>query len=126
MKTTFFLLSAIGAQACMRERSFVYHNHDHVKRQSNAAFPPVLDANERILIDSFDNSSISTWSYYYTHGNHIAGRNRTMAQWTADRWTEFGFTSRLDEYSKHCAKADGDGNTHNVQTSSSTTRSLTL
>jgi hypothetical protein len=23
-----------------------------------------------------------------------------MAQWTADRWAEFGFTSRLDEYCK--------------------------
>jgi N-acetylated-alpha-linked acidic dipeptidase len=38
-----------------------------VKRQdANATFPPVLDANEQVLIDSFDNTSISTWSYYYS------------------------------------------------------------
>jgi hypothetical protein len=23
-----------------------------------------------------------------------------MAQWTADKWAEYGFTSRLDEYCK--------------------------
>jgi len=99
MKAALFLLGAIGAEACQRERAFVHHSHAHVKRQvSNTTFPPVLDPNEQILLNSFDNTSISEWSYYYTHGDHIAGRNETMAQWTADRWAEFGFTSRLDEY----------------------------
>ncbi|KAF1852144.1 N-acetylated-alpha-linked acidic dipeptidase-like protein 2 [Cucurbitaria berberidis CBS 394.84] len=99
MKATFLLLAAIGAQACQRDRASRSHSQPFVKRQtSNATFPPVLDANEQILIDSFDNTSISTWSYYYTHGDHIAGRNKTIAQWTADKWTEYGFTSRLDEY----------------------------
>ncbi|KAH7398679.1 N-acetylated-alpha-linked acidic dipeptidase-like protein 2 [Phaeosphaeria sp. MPI-PUGE-AT-0046c] len=99
MKSAVFLLGAIGVQACQRERTFVHHSHAHVKRQSsNTTFPPVLDPNEQILLNSFDNTSISEWSYYYTHGDHIAGRNETMAQWTADRWAEFGFTSRLDEY----------------------------
>ncbi|KAF1929266.1 glutamate carboxypeptidase 2 [Didymella exigua CBS 183.55] len=96
MRTSLFLLAAIGAEACQRERMFKRHAHGHVKRQ--ASFPPVLDANEQILINSFDNTSISTWSYYYTHGDHIAGRNESMAQWTADKWASFGFTSRLDEY----------------------------
>jgi len=99
MKTSLFLLSAIGAHACVRERSFAPHSHAHVKRQSsNSTFPPVLDANEQILLSSFDNTSLAEWSYYYTHGSHLAGQNETMAQWTADRWTEYGFTSRLDEY----------------------------
>ncbi|PVI05750.1 N-acetylated-alpha-linked acidic dipeptidase-like protein 2 [Periconia macrospinosa] len=98
VKSIFVLLGAIGAQACQRDLTFA-HGHRHVKRQNtNATFPPALDANEQILINSFDNTSISEWSYYYTHGNHIAGLNKTMAQWTADKWTEYGFTSRLDEY----------------------------
>lgn len=96
MRTSLFLLAAIGAEACQRERAFKRYAHGHVKRQ--VSFPPVLDANEQILINSFDNTSISTWSYYYTHGDHIAGRNESMAQWTADKWAEYGFTSRLDEY----------------------------
>jgi N-acetylated-alpha-linked acidic dipeptidase len=67
MKTSLLFLGAIGAQACQRERAFAHHSHPHVKRQiSNATFPPVLEANERILLDSFDNTSISTWSYYYS------------------------------------------------------------
>ncbi|KAF2848827.1 N-acetylated-alpha-linked acidic dipeptidase-like protein 2 [Plenodomus tracheiphilus IPT5] len=99
MRTAILLLAAIGAQACQRERAFQHHPHKHVKRQeSNSTFPPALDANEQILLDSFDNTSIATWSYYYTHGDHIAGRNESMAQWTADKWSEYGFTSRLDEY----------------------------
>ncbi|KAH5489920.1 hypothetical protein HBI29_205990 [Parastagonospora nodorum] len=99
MKTSLFLLSAIGAQACQRERAFVHHSHPHVKRQtSNATFPPALDPNEQILLNSFDNTSIAEWSYYYTHGDHVAGRNKTMAQWTADKWADYGFKSRLDEY----------------------------
>jgi N-acetylated-alpha-linked acidic dipeptidase len=67
MKTSLFLLGAIGAQACQRERAFVHHSHPHVKRQtSNYAFPPTLDPNEQILLNSFDNTSISEWSYYYS------------------------------------------------------------
>lgn len=31
-------------------------------------------------------------------GNHIAGKNESQAQWTADRWAEAGFTTRLDAY----------------------------
>ncbi|KAF2994057.1 hypothetical protein E8E13_001770 [Curvularia kusanoi] len=96
MRTSIFILAAVGAEACQRERAFKQHALGHVKRQ--ASFPPMLDANEQILMNSFDNTSISTWSYYYTHGDHIAGRNETMAQWTADKWASYGFTSRLDEY----------------------------
>jgi N-acetylated-alpha-linked acidic dipeptidase len=60
MKATLLLLGAIGAQACMRERSFVHHSHAHVKRQtSNSTFPPVLNADEQILLSSFDNTSIA-------------------------------------------------------------------
>ena len=99
MIPSLLLLAAIGAQACQREFAFKSDSHLHVKRQNtNATFPPVLTPHEQILIDSFDNTSISEWSYYYTHGNHIAGLNESMAQWTADKWAEYGFTSRLDEY----------------------------
>ncbi|CAN9145556.1 unnamed protein product [Alternaria alternata] len=96
MKTTLLALAAIGAQACQRERAFLHHPHKHVKRQS--AFPPALTPDEEILLNSFDSVSISEWSYYYTHGQHLAGQNESMAQWTADKWSEYGFTSRLDEY----------------------------
>jgi N-acetylated-alpha-linked acidic dipeptidase len=60
--------------------------------------PPVLDANEALLSGSIDNTSLDEWSYYYTHGLHWAGTNKTMAQWTADRWSENGFDTSLAEY----------------------------
>ncbi|KAF2160563.1 hypothetical protein M409DRAFT_28947 [Zasmidium cellare ATCC 36951] len=83
-----------GLHACQRVRHF--HSHSHAKRQASP--PPELSEHEALIISSFDNNSISDWSYYYTHGNHIAGRNRSQAQWTADRWAEAGFETRLDSY----------------------------
>ncbi|KAH8780867.1 glutamate carboxypeptidase II [Diaporthe sp. PMI_573] len=59
---------------------------------------PVLSEAESLLVNSFDNTSIDSWSYYYTHGYHIAGSNKTMAQWTADQWSSFGVPSSLAEY----------------------------
>ncbi|KAF2649926.1 N-acetylated-alpha-linked acidic dipeptidase-like protein 2 [Lophiostoma macrostomum CBS 122681] len=96
MKLIYLLIAAVPARACPRERSLHSTLSHVVGRQTSSA--PVLDTNEQLLVDSFDNSSIATWSYYYTHGAHLAGKNKTVAQWTADRWAEFGFTSRLDEY----------------------------
>ena len=70
------------------------------KRQEATAFPPQLDENESILLGSLDATDIDTWSYYYTHGLHVAGTNRSMAQWTADRWAENGFETQIVEYCK--------------------------
>lgn len=119
MRASLFLLAVIGAEACQRERVFKRHAHGHIKRQAaNATFPPALDPNEQILINSFDNTSISTWSYYYTHGDHIAGRNKSMAQWTADKWASYGFTSRLDEY---CEFLDASHVSHSSETTENRT-----
>ncbi|KAI0591575.1 Glutamate carboxypeptidase 2 [Pyrenophora tritici-repentis] len=96
MKAILVLFAAIGARACQRERALQHHPHKHIKRQST--FPPALTPDEELLLNSFDTASISDWSYYYTHGAHLAGRNKTMAEWTVMKWSEYGFTSRLDEY----------------------------
>ena len=67
MRSTFLILAAIGVEACQRERDFHDHGHHLIRRQdSNSTFPPVLDANEQVLVDSFDSVSLSTWSYYYS------------------------------------------------------------
>jgi N-acetylated-alpha-linked acidic dipeptidase len=103
------LSAATVVQACARERDFFLGEQPIVRRQDAAPFPPVLDENESILANSFDQSSIATWSYYYTHGLHVAGTNRTMAQYTADRWNENGFTAGLAEYCTQatCSSLDG-------------------
>ncbi|KAH8663080.1 N-acetylated-alpha-linked acidic dipeptidase-like protein 2 [Tricladium varicosporioides] len=99
MRPFLILIAAIGARACQREVHLEGHQrHLSTRGIQNATFPPILDPNEQILIDSFDNSSISTWAYYFTHGRTVAGENKTMAEWTASQWEESGFKTRLDEY----------------------------
>lgn len=66
MKLSLILIAGIGVHACERDLKFRNHQR-HLKRaETNATFPPILDENERILINSFDSTSISTWSYYYS------------------------------------------------------------
>lgn len=88
-------------EACTKDflhkRTFDLHE-SLAKRDMDTEFPPVLTEHESILANSFDANSIDDWAYYYTHGNHIAGMNKSMAEWTADRWTEFGVPSHLAEY----------------------------
>ena len=79
---------------CVRERHF--HAPGLLKRQSTPLAS--LTANEQTIVDSLSNNSISDWSYYYTHGDHVAGRNKSQAQWTADKWEEAGIPSGLAEY----------------------------
>jgi N-acetylated-alpha-linked acidic dipeptidase len=68
-----------------------------VPRQESP-FPPLWTENEKILHESFSTSTISQWSSYYTHGNHIAGLNKSMADDTARQWTENGIPASLVEY----------------------------
>ncbi|KAL8991432.1 MAG: hypothetical protein Q9177_000144 [Variospora cf. flavescens] len=89
------LLFATLACSCVRDHAF-HRPRSMVKRQSTPLVP--LSSDEAILANSFDNNTLNDWNYYYTHGVHLAGTNRTMAQWTADRWSENGFQGRLDEY----------------------------
>ncbi|KAF1988278.1 Zn-dependent exopeptidase [Aulographum hederae CBS 113979] len=104
MKPHSVLLSlAIGvsfANGCQRDFRVISPRDSLDKRSAKdrAPFPPALDDNESILVNSFDSVSIDQWSYYYTHGAHLAGTNRSMAQWTADRWAENGFTSSVVPY----------------------------
>lgn len=88
MRSILVLIAAVGTQACQRERT-VKHEHRRVKRQSsNVTFPPVLDTNEQVLVNSFDNASISTWSYYYSklgtlHREHCLRSQHMVLMWLA-------------------------------------------
>lgn len=61
-------------------------------------FPPVWTKNEAILHRAFDSVELETWASYYTHGDHIAGRNKSMAEETAKKWNANGVPSSLVEY----------------------------
>lgn len=98
---SFIALSLSLADACpQRHDHWKYlEPHDSIAKRGEAAeFPPVLTEQESILVNSFDSNSVSDWSYYYTHGLHLAGTNKSMVQWTADKWTEFGVPASLVSY----------------------------
>lgn len=57
-----------------------------------------LAEKEHTIISSFSNVSISEWSYYYTHGAHLAGKNYSQAEWTRDKWSESGVPSSIASY----------------------------
>ncbi|KAI1130255.1 N-acetylated-alpha-linked acidic dipeptidase-like protein 2 [Nemania abortiva] len=81
-------------QACVHERHF--DASGLVKRQTSALEP--LSPEEQILSDAISNVTISEWSYYYTHGYHVAGTNMTMADWTADKFRESGWNASVVSY----------------------------
>lgn len=38
------------------------------------------------------------WQQYYTAGPHLAGKNLSQAEWTRDRWVDFGVQSEVVDY----------------------------
>ena len=38
------------------------------------------------------------WQQYYTAGPHLAGKNLSQAEWTRDKWVEFGVESGIVDY----------------------------
>ncbi|KAI5921081.1 hypothetical protein F4810DRAFT_702546 [Camillea tinctor] len=53
---------------------------------------------QRILLDTPSAFKASEWSKYYTAGPHLAGKNLSQAEWTRDRWNEWGINSDIVAY----------------------------
>jgi len=45
---------------------------------------------KRIVLTTPNEEQVREWSKYYTSGPHLAGKNLSQAEWTRDRWQEFG------------------------------------
>lgn len=105
MRGLLVLLLAVAQSttACQREFPDAHFDaefvHNIVSLEARAeTFPPVWTTNEEILHKSFDNVELETWASYYTHGDHVAGRNKSMAEETAKKWNANGVPSSLVEY----------------------------
>lgn len=46
----------------------------------------------QILSGTPDEKKVREWSKYYTSGPHLGGKNLSQAEWTRDRWEEFGIS----------------------------------
>ncbi|KAI5462120.1 hypothetical protein BGZ63DRAFT_423419 [Mariannaea sp. PMI_226] len=53
---------------------------------------------QSILFDTPDPEKAREWSHYYTSGAHLAGKNYSQAEWTRDRWAEWGVKSEIVSY----------------------------
>lgn len=53
---------------------------------------------KQIVLETPDTDKIREWSKYYTSGPHLAGTNLSQAEWTRDRWQEWGIESRIEAY----------------------------
>ncbi|CAN9431760.1 putative glutamate carboxypeptidase [Alternaria tenuissima] len=95
------LLYAPSVHACDKEHHYRHHDRHLERRDTAPVFPPTLTVNEKLLASSFDNTSIASWSSYYcltAHRRNLAGEGETVPKWTAERWNEHGFETRLDSY----------------------------
>lgn len=85
--------------ACQRDWSSLHARIAHnaasnpFSKRSSPVYPPPLTDIESQLLNSFDSTSLSSWSSYYTHGDHLGSHNISMAEWTAEKWKQAG----LDE-----------------------------
>ncbi|ORY08481.1 N-acetylated-alpha-linked acidic dipeptidase-like protein 2 [Clohesyomyces aquaticus] len=104
MKTALGVVVAacVCVHACPKEHHARTHDRHLVRRDGIEVFPPALGHNERILVDSFDTSTLATWSKYYSYRRIVSGEgadaNKSVAQWTAGQWAQHGFTTRLEGY----------------------------
>ncbi|KAK3394368.1 hypothetical protein B0H63DRAFT_460740 [Podospora didyma] len=53
---------------------------------------------EEILLNTPSAEKAEEWSRYYTAGPHLAGKNLSQAEWTRDKWEEFGIKSDIVDY----------------------------
>jgi N-acetylated-alpha-linked acidic dipeptidase len=104
MAVNLLLLLAVAqlTNACQRELRYREDFQDpsnHVLQlRETTSYPPSWTKEEQILHTSFSNTELDTWSSYYTHGDHIAGRNKSMAEETAKKWIANGVPASLVEY----------------------------
>ncbi|OTB06732.1 hypothetical protein M426DRAFT_72190 [Hypoxylon sp. CI-4A] len=74
--------------------TYIYYTY-HIRQDTPLA---PLNQDETTLLEAISNTTLSEWSYYYTHGAHLAGQNLSMAEWTADRFKENGWDSSIVSY----------------------------
>ena len=52
----------------------------------------------KVLLETPRPEKAREWQQYYTAGPHLAGKNLSQAEWTRDRWEEFGVESAIVDY----------------------------
>lgn len=69
-------------------------HHPHHRRSSAISFKEL----QTILLETPKEEKAQEWSRYYTSGPHLAGKNYSQAEWTQERWEEFGIKADIVAY----------------------------
>ncbi|KPM34516.1 hypothetical protein AK830_g12054 [Neonectria ditissima] len=76
----------------------LHHHHGQNNRYSSPRRGLSPEAVQSILFDTPSPEKAKEWSRYYTSGVHLAGTNYSQAEWTKDRWEEWGVKSEIVSY----------------------------
>lgn len=67
---------------------------DHENEIPHSSWPESegiqYEALKQTLLSTPDGQKAKEWSKYHTAGPHLAGKNLSQAEWTRDKWIEFG------------------------------------
>ncbi|KAK9420414.1 hypothetical protein SUNI508_06410 [Seiridium unicorne] len=75
-----------------------HHHHHHDEPVHHDVGHVTFEELKAILLETPSGEKASEWSKYYTAGPHLAGKNLSQAEWTRDRWTEWGIKSDVVAY----------------------------
>ena len=59
-------LSIVYACDCDKPDLFRHHDRHLQRRDTTPIFPPILTPNEQLLVSSLENTSMRSWSNYYS------------------------------------------------------------
>jgi len=94
--------SVTGNLGWLGDRETEGQRHQHIANSNtpnlpHAAWPEsegiTYKKLKKTLLETPDAEKAREWSQYYTAGPHLAGKNLSQAEWTRDRWEEFGVHS---------------------------------
>ncbi|RYP65447.1 hypothetical protein DL771_008319 [Monosporascus sp. 5C6A] len=75
-----------------------HHHHNYGSWAERNGKHITFDELRTILLETPSDEKAEEWSKYYTSGPHLAGKNLSQAEWTRDRWEEWGVKSHIVAY----------------------------
>ncbi|KAG9256064.1 uncharacterized protein F5Z01DRAFT_650938 [Emericellopsis atlantica] len=94
-----------GFASFLLQAIFIWPNENRHKHHGGHYWPPQngnkglsLEEVEGILLDTPSAEKAEEWLRYYTAGPHLAGQNLSQAEWTRDKWEEWGVKSEIVPY----------------------------
>lgn len=93
-----FLLQALYIWPSWQDHRHRHPHHPHHGHHGHKGKRLSHEELQKILLDTPSSEKAEEWSRYYTAGAHLAGKNYSQAEWTKERWEEWGIKSSIVAY----------------------------